>query len=170
MSKFPVNKGILDAAWLLRVAADDPDDLTLIADLHRTWRSAPPDNAGEAELVALSRRYGWIALLEDGQGREGAAREGVYPVRLTTCAAAAAACGVMTADRAWGLHHVYHARRSWPPSIGTKPADRLRFEHAIEIVTRLKAKLDAPPWPQILRHPDLQPGAVDDVVRQSARA
>lgn len=92
------------------------------------------------------------------------------PVRLTTCAVAAAACGVMTADRAWGLHHVYHARRSWPPSIGTKPADRLRFEHAIEIVTRLKAKLDAPPWPQILRHPDLQPGAVDDVVRQSARA
>ena len=79
VSKFPVNKGILDAAWLLRVAADDPDDLTLIADLHRTWRSAPPDNAGEAELVALSRRYGWIALLEDGQGREGA-----RPVRGST--------------------------------------------------------------------------------------
>lgn len=168
VARFPINKGILRATWLLRVPAEDPEDLQLIADLHRSWRSAPPDNAGEAELVALSRRYGWIALLEDGQGREGAAREGVHPVRMTTCAVAAAACGAMTVERAWGLHTGYHARRTRPLAIGTTPADRARFEHAIEIVRRLNTKLDAPPWPQILRHPTLAPGVLDELVAKSA--
>jgi predicted nucleic acid-binding protein len=162
----PVNKGILRSAWLLSVAAEDPDDLQLIADLHSGWGSAPPNNAGEAELIALCRRHGWIGLLEDSQARRTAHREGVHAVRLSTCAIAAAACGVITADRAWGLHRGHHGRRpaNRPPAIGTKPADRANFDHAIEVIGRLVTKLGSPPWPEVLRHPDLKPGQLDQLI------
>ena len=165
----PVNEAILRADYLRRVAADDPDDLQLMADFHRLWRSEPPDNAGEAELVVLSRRHSWIALLEDREGREAARREGVYPVRMTTCAVAAAACGVMTVDRAWGLHHGYHGRRTRPLTIGTTPADRNPFERAVDIVRRLNDQLGTPRWPGILNHATLAPGALDDLVAASAK-
>lgn len=159
-----VNRAILRADYLLKVAAEDPEDLQLMADFHRLWASAGADNAGEAELVVLSRRFGWIALLEDAQGREAARREGVYAVRMTTCAVAAAACDEMTLDRAWGLHCGYHRHRTrWLP-IGIAPADRPRFERSVEIVRRLHAKLGGPAWPALLRHAGLAPGELDDLV------
>ncbi len=168
LGAYQVNQGILRADYLRKVAAGDPDDLQLMSDLHHLWGSAPPDNAGEAELVVLSRRYGWIALLEDGKGREAARREGVYPVRLTTCAVTAAACGVMTVDRAWGLHHGYHRRRTRRLPIGTTPADRGRFDRAVDIVARLHGRLGSPPWPEILNHPKPKPGELDDLVAASS--
>lgn len=103
VANHPVNKGILRSAWLFSVAAEDPDDLQLIADLHSGWGSVPPNNAGEAELIALCRRYGWIGLLEDIQARRTAHREEVHAVRLSTCAIAGAALGVITADHRCAL-------------------------------------------------------------------
>ena len=150
------------------MAADDPDDLQLMADFHTIWRSVLPANAGEAELVVLSRRYSWIALVEDRQGREAACREDVYPVRLTTCAISAAACGVMSLDRAWGLHHGYHARRTRSAVIGTTTSDQARFDHVVRVVTRLHDRLDHAPWPGILNHPTLEPGELDELVAASA--
>ncbi len=170
LGSHPINQGILRADYLLKVAADDPEDLQLMADFHLLWSSAGTDNAGEAELVVLSRRHGWIALLEDRQGREAAKREGVYPVRMTTCAAAAAACDVMTLERAWGLHCGYHRNRTRPLPIGITPADRPRFERAVEIVRRLHARQGAPPWPEMLRGSSLDPCQLDDLVVASANS
>lgn len=168
LPRHAVNRAILSAPWLRRVAAEDPDDLQLIADLHRLWRSEPPDNAGEAELIALSRRHRWLAILDDRQGREGARREGVHSVRLTTCAVAAAACEVMTIDRAWGLHAPCRARHKHP-LIGTKQTDRGRFDRAVETFAKLNEKQGQPPWPGLLSHQDLAPGTLDEMIARISR-
>ncbi|GEM_PF-5947003 len=167
----PLNRGILAAPWLSSVAATDPEDLRLIADLHSAWGSSPPKNAGEAELIALSLRHGWIALIEDRTARNTAHVEGVHAVRLTTCAVAGAASGIVNADRAWGLHHGFHARRPahMRLPIGTTPADRTCFDRAIAKIEFLISKLGTPAWPGILHHPSLTPGKIDEVVARTAK-
>lgn len=167
----PLNKGILDAPWLSSVAATDPEDLRLIADLHSAWGSSPPENAGEAELIALSLRHGWIAIIEDRTARNTAYIEHVHAVRLTTCAVAGAACGVVAADRAWGLHHGFHARRPAHVRlpVGTTPAERANFDRAIAKTELLVAKLGGPAWPGILCHSKLTPGKIDEVVARTAK-
>jgi predicted nucleic acid-binding protein len=166
----PLNGGILRTKWLVPVRAEKAEDLKLIGDLHRALGSHPPKNAGEAELIALARRHNWIAIIED-HSRNAAIAEGVHVVRVTTLAAAAAACGVITTDRAWGLHRGFHMRRppGRVPAMGTKPADRELFERAVGDIAKVSERRGAPLWPQILRHGTLQPGQLDELVRRIGR-
>lgn len=162
-----INSMILAADWLVPVRAEAAEDLEFIADLHRSLGSDPPKNAGEAELIALSRRHDWVALIED-HARQVAIREGVHVIRLTTLAATAAACEAVPVDRAWGLHRGFHMRRppQRMPAMGTTPGDRGRFERAVEAIGVLADHRGRPAWPGLLRHPTLKAGQLDELVRQ----
>ena len=161
-----LNSMILSADWLIPVTVDEPEDLGLIADLHRGL-GGPPENAGEAELLALARRHGWAALIED-RARNLAIREGVHVIRLSTLAAAAAACEVVPVERAWGLHRGFHMRRAPKrmPAMGTTPADRDRFARTVEAIAVLAERRESPVWPGLLSHSALKPGQLDELVRQ----
>ncbi|MGD9695429.1 MAG: hypothetical protein AB7V42_07210 [Thermoleophilia bacterium] len=161
-----LNTMVLAADWLVPIRAEEPEDLGFIADLHRSL-GGPPKNAGEAELIALARRHDWVALIEDN-ARRVAIREGVHVIRLSTLAAAAAACEVVPVDRAWGLHRGFHMRRppQRMPAIGTTPADRDRFDRAVDAIGVLAGHRGRPAWPGLLRHPTLKPGQLDELVRQ----
>lgn len=164
------NTAILGCGWLVPVSAEHPEDLEFISDLHRNLGSSPPKDAGEAELIALANRHDWIALIED-RARSVAIAEGIHVVRLTTLAACSAACGVITPDRAWGLHRGFHKHRpaARVPAMGTTPADKVLFERAVAGIETLSANRGDPPWPGLLRHPTLAPGQLDELVRQIAR-
>lgn len=167
----PFSAGILRSSWLVLVTAEDPEDLQFISDLHRNLGSSPPTNAGEAELIALANRHDWIAIIEDRAARSVAIAEGIRVTRLTGLAAAAAACGVITSERAWGLHRGFHKNRpaAMVPAMDTTPAGRARFEEAVAAITKLWQNRGCPPWPGILRDPGLLPGQLDELVREIGR-
>lgn len=167
----PEDRALIRSPWLQRVAAEDPDDLELINDLVSARGKGPDCHDGEAELIALAARHGWIAVIDE-RARAVAYREGVHSVRMTTLAVAAAACGVLTVDRAWWFHrgaHRHTKNKAGLP-IGITPADRSVFEASVETVRRLVVSRGNPPWPEFLKHPDIAPGTLDALIEHIAGA
>jgi hypothetical protein len=117
----PRNQDVLDAAWLHAVPVDNPQDLFRVAWLlDHHWMSSPGKDRGEAEVLTLCRRYGWVAIIDDERGRAYAAKP-VVPrspadldatmteppipsAMLLTTIIAAVAWGVAKHGKAWKMH------------------------------------------------------------------
>ncbi len=158
LDRHPENKAILDSKWLSSVPVDDIEDIQLVAHLRRRWGSKDDRDRGEAEVIALCRRYGWTAVMDDEVGRKAAKEYGVPRVYILTTILAAASCGLVSPEEAWKLHcSIERERRRAVLSAGEshKPV----FMKCIEHFTRVGEKLGDRCWPDILAQSGL-----DDLV------
>lgn len=97
--------------WLRVVVADDPADLQVIADLGQRYPTPPDKNQGEMDVVAVSHRLGFTALMEDGIGGRQADDFNVTHISMVTLLAAAVAWGKLPQRQAWRVHRDVEASR-----------------------------------------------------------
>ena len=158
LGRHPENKAILDSDWLLAVPVDEIEDIELVASLRRRWGSRDDRDRGEAEVVALCRRYGWTVIMDDDVGRQAAKEHGVSCVYMLTTMLAAASCGLVTPPEAWKLHcSVERERRR--AMLTAEECHRPVFMKCIEHIARVGEKRGHRRWPEILATKGL-----DDVV------
>lgn len=149
LARHPENKAILDSDWLQSVPVDEIEDIELVASLRRRWGSRDDQDRGEAEVVALCRRNGWTAIMDDDVGREAAKEHGVPCVYMLTVMLAAASCGLVSPPEAWKLHcSIERERRR--AVLTPDDVHRPVFMKCVEHFSRVGSKLGNPPWPEIL--------------------
>jgi predicted nucleic acid-binding protein len=149
LRRHPENKAILDSDWLVSVPVDEIEDIQLVASLRGRWGSKDDQDRGEAEVVALCRRYGWTAVTDDDVGRKAATDHGVPRVYMLTVMLAAASCGRVTSAEAWKLHcSIERERRR--AVLSPDEVHRPVFMKCVEHFSRVGAKVGNPPWPEIL--------------------
>ena len=90
--------------WLKVVRADDPTDLQIVADLSRRYPTPPNKNQGEMDVVAISKRLGYVALMEDGVGCKQADDHAVPHLAIVTLLACSVAYGLVEHKVAWRTH------------------------------------------------------------------
>lgn len=149
LADHPKNQAIIDAPWLKPVPLVEEADHKLARTLRRMWKSETGRDHGEADLVALCKRYGWTAIVDDHNGRDGAYRNEVPHVYVVTMLVAATAEGLTSVDEAWTVHQVVEARYDrpvMPVADDFEPA----FETAVRAIRGIARKLDEPPWPEVL--------------------
>jgi predicted nucleic acid-binding protein len=160
--KYPKNQRILSATWLHSVAVESDSGLRLVAHLRdRVWKSPPEKDRGEAEVLALCRDYGWIAILDDEQARVAAERHAKAPrAMLLTIIIAAAAYEKISRNDAWKLHvDIDKARKKM--GIGSRSfltSDLCHegvFAKCIDMFGGFRDKFDNPEWPTFLAIPSL---------------
>jgi predicted nucleic acid-binding protein len=162
VGKYPKNQRILDAAWLHSVAVESDSGLRLVAHLRdRVWKSPPEKDRGEAEVLALCRDFGWIAILDDKQARVAAERNAKVPrAMLLTIIIAAAAYEKISRSDAWKLHvDIDKARKkmgigscSFLTSDGCHASV---FEKCIDMFSDLRQRKGNREWPVFLAIPSL---------------
>ena len=152
--------------WLKVVRADDPADLRVVADLARRYPTPPDRNRGEMDVVAISKRRSFTALMEDGIGCKQADDHGVPHVSIVTLVACAVAYGVMSHKRAWQTHSAVEATRATFHSILIADRDGRRgFAAAVMALRALRRAQDDPPLTTFLAQRHL-----DGVLLAAARA
>jgi predicted nucleic acid-binding protein len=149
LPRHPENRAILESDWLLSVPVDEIEDIQLVASLRRRWGSKDDEDRGEAEVVALCRRYGWTAIMDDDVGRKAAKEHGVPCVYMLTVILAAASCGLITPGEAWKLHYSIEQERR-RAVLTAQDCHRPVFMHCIEHFTRVSEKRGNLHWPEIL--------------------
>lgn len=77
-----LNERILNADWLEHIAVTEPHDLVQFEALLAFWAGPEGKNKGEAEVLLLCERQGWIGIVDDWQGRNEAHRRGRATVAL----------------------------------------------------------------------------------------
>ncbi|MBI4898036.1 MAG: hypothetical protein HY827_06680 [Actinobacteria bacterium] len=149
-SHHPENKRILEAVWIRAVAVDDPADVRYAMNLRRAWHSAPDKDRGEADIVVLCRRNGWIAISDDNNGRAALEHTGCDFSYMASMLVAAAATGHAGLDltSAWEVHQALQDSRV-RPHIDTKE----KFAACVKLANRLHTQIGSPAWPGILRDP-----------------
>jgi len=150
LKKRPKQNGtVVSASWLYWVPSHI-DDAALVARLVRQFGPGPPENQGEAEVIAACKRHGWTAVLEDEDGRSAARDEGVTRVYVATLLAAAAAQGKLTPTQAWKGHVAIEKKRGrfspLKPDDGYKP---LFFSYA-RLVRKLHLRRGKPSLAKLL--------------------
>ncbi len=113
--------GAVDQAPSVEIVEPAPVDGPVVARLHRRFGSVPPRNDGEAQLLAVCKRTGYVAITEDKQGWVAARDEGVSRAYMVTVLACAAGQGRLNPTDAWRLHVVIEKWRQ------SKSPDRMRF-------------------------------------------
>lgn len=105
LDEHPEGQRILDANWLHEASVEDADGIALVAYLlDERWGSSSGKDRGEAEVIALCRRYGWVAVLDDAEGIRAAKDHGVASVSFLSVIIAAAAQDMIQRRDAWNLH------------------------------------------------------------------
>ncbi|MBN1458939.1 MAG: hypothetical protein JXA57_05345 [Armatimonadetes bacterium] len=160
----PENKAIVDSEWLVSVPVDEIEDIALVASLRRRWGSKDDKDRGEAEVVALCRRYGWTTIMDDDVGRQAAKEYGVSCVYMLTTMIAAASCGLITSQEGWKLHcSIEQERRR--AMLTAQDCHKPVFMECIKRFVRIGEKCGNPQWPEILATKGL-----DDVVIATRRS
>lgn len=149
LARHPENKAILQAEWLEAVRVDVIEDIRFVGELRQRWGSKDDRDRGEAEVIALCRRYGWTAVMDDEVGRNAATDHGVPRVHMLTVMLAAASCGLVSSAEAWKLHcSIERERRR--AVLTAEEVHRPVFMKCVEHFSRVGAKLGNPRWPGIL--------------------
>ena len=162
---YPQNAEILKLPWLHAIDVDEEDDLRLISELRRLWGSKQGRDHGEAEVVALARRYGWVAILDDGAGRDAAKRNRVPHVSTAGLIAASVAGVYESHDAAWALYQRVartQLRPIIPPDDPYEPAFRAAADATRRIAQGMEDNGDSV-WPQLLADP-----RIDQLVRRAS--
>lgn len=149
LGRHPENRAIVDSDWLVSVPVDEIEDIKLVASLRKRWGSRDDQDRGEAEVVALCRRYGWTAIMDDDVGRSAAKEHGVSCVYMLATMLVAASCGLMTSAEAWKLHcSIERTRRR--AVLTADECHRPVFMKCIEQFIRVGEKMGGRRWPDIL--------------------
>lgn len=152
--------------WLKVVRADDPSDLRVVADLAGRYPTPPGRNVGEMDVVAVSKRLGYTALMEDGVGCKQADDHGVPHIAIVTLLACGVACGLIEHKLAWRTHEAVEATRAPYHSILIADRDGRRgFAAAVMALRAYKQKCGDPPLPAFLAR-----GGIDGILLAAARA
>lgn len=151
------NAPVLALDWLQWVPSH-PDDAELVARLVRRF-GGPPKHQGEAEVIAASKRYGWVAVLDDDDARIAAKEEGVVSVYTVTVLAAAAAEGKLTPSQAWKAHVAIEKSRGRYSPLKPDEAYKDVFYKFVDLLRQLRKKRGEPPWPHVLAS-----GGLDDLL------
>jgi predicted nucleic acid-binding protein len=158
LARHPENLAIVDSGWLVSVPVDKIEDIALVASLRRRWGSKDDKDRGEAEVIALCKRYGWTAIMDDDVGRSAAKEYGVPCVYMLTTMIAAASCGLIAKQEAWKLHcSIEQERRR--AMLTAQDCHKPVFMECIERFARVGEKRGNLHWPEILAMKGL-----DDVV------
>ena len=151
--------------WLRVVRADDPSDLRIVAELSRRYPTPPDRNRGEMDVVAISKRLGFTALMEDGVGCKQADDHGVPHLAIVTLLACATAFGLIEHKHAWRTHATVENTRDTFHSILMADRDGKRgFAAAVMALRDLRTRQGDPPFAHFLAQPVL-----DGVLLAAAR-
>jgi predicted nucleic acid-binding protein len=164
LASHPKNQAILDAPWLTSVPVYD-EDLAFIVELRELWGSSGTEDYGEAEVVALCKRYGWTAIMNDRRGRGAARRNGVSYVSTAGLLVAATAERAISVNDAWELHTRVEGDYDHPMVLPTTDEYRPSFERAVAAVRRWTADNPEEHWPR----PLAMAPAIDAVLEQAVR-
>lgn len=148
LPRYPQNAQIIGLPWLKSIPVEEDVDVQLVVSLRRLWGSDSGRDHGEAEVVALCKRYGWTAIVDDARGRDGAERHGVAHVSSTGMLVAATAFHRESVADAWALHQRLVSGLDRP----LLPSDDL-YEPAFRAAVSAAGKLAAEQgeqWPQLL--------------------
>ncbi|HMJ02032.1 MAG TPA: hypothetical protein VK506_03770 [Conexibacter sp.] len=152
--------------WLKVVRVDHPDDLRTVADLARRYPTPPSRNQGEMDVVAISKRLGFTALMEDGVGCKQADDHGVAHLAIVTLLACGAACDLLEHKLAWRTHVAVEATRRGYHSILLADRDGRRgFAAAVMALRALRRQQGEPSVARFIAQRDL-----DSVLLAAARA
>jgi hypothetical protein len=132
--------------WLKVVRADDAADLRIVADLSRHYPTPPDKNQGEMDVVAVSKRLGYVALMEDGVGCKQADDHGVPHLAVVTLLACCVAYRLIEHKLAWRTHVAIEQTRGQFHSILIADRDGKRgFAAAVFALRQLKQAGGDPP-------------------------
>lgn len=152
--------------WLRIVRADDPADLRVVADLAGRYATPPGRDIGEMDVVAVSKRLGYTALMEDGVGCKQADDHGVPHVAIVTLLACSVAYGLIEHRAAWRTHEAVEQTREPFHSILIADRDGRRgFSAAVMALRAYKQRCGDPPLPVFAAR-----GGIDGVLLAAARA
>jgi len=152
--------------WLRVVRADHPDDLRIVADLARRYRTPPDRDEGEMDVVAVSKRLGHTALMEDGVGCKQADDHGVPHLSIVTLLACGVAYGAIEHRAAWRTHQAVEATRGTFHSILIADGDGRRgFAAAAMALRALRRAQGDPPLRRFIAQRNL-----DGILLAAARA
>jgi hypothetical protein len=155
--------------WLKVVRADDAADLRIVADLSRRYPTPPDKNQGEMDVVAISKRLGYVALMEDGEGCKQADDHGVAHVAIVTLLACCVAYGILDHRLAWRTHVAVEATRGSFHSILIADRDGRRgFASAVLALRHLKQAEGDPALVDFMHRPGR--AGLDGVLLAAARA
>lgn len=152
--------------WLKVVRADDPADLTVVAELAKHYASPPGKNEGEMDVVAVSKRLGYTALMEDGVGCKQADDHGVPHLSIVTLLACGVAYGLLEHKQAWRTHVAVERTRDPFHSILIADRDGKRgFAAAVMALRAYKVRQGDPLFRAFVAQ-----GGTDGVLLAAARA
>ena len=163
------NAPTIAADWLHWVPSH-PDDTQLVADLLKRFGKAYPENLGEAETVAASKRYGWTAVLDDEEGRGAADDHGVPHVYTVTLLAVAVGLRQAHADQGLAAPR---SNRTEPRAVLTakaRQANKAIFVDFCNKLLQLLKNAGEPPWPVFLATPNLDALLLELIQRARYRA
>lgn len=148
-----LNRPIVEASWLESVPVDEPQDILAVTDLRALWGSRDGRDHGEAEVIVLCERYGWVAVLDDFNGRGAAHDRGamacVYMCTVIIAAAAVGLCGLTVSD-AWTIHRAVERGRKHP-----RVQDERVFAALVAVFSTAWERAGRPAWPRFLVDPRL---------------
>jgi hypothetical protein len=137
---------VIGHPWLKVVRADEAADLQIVADLSRRYPTPPDKNQGEMDVVAISKRLGYVALMEDGVGCKQADDHGVPHLAIVTLLACCVAYGLVVHKVAWRTHVTVEQTRGLFHSILIADRDGKRgFAAAVIALRQLKQAEGDPP-------------------------
>jgi predicted nucleic acid-binding protein len=176
---FPEGQRILDAPWLHEVSVEDAEGIRLVAYLlNDRWASPAGKDRGEAEVVALCRRHGWTAILDDAEGIRAAKDYGVASASFLSVILAAAAQDITPRKDAWELHVLIDENRrrraaetgARTQSFSFLTSDNSQREVFMSCVNEFRQRwIDRkrPDWPHLLALSP--PNRLDDIIKAVRR-
>lgn len=114
------------------------------------WQSEANRDRGEADIIALCRKHGWVAITDDNNGRGGLDDNRCdfsYMSAMLVVAAATGHAG-LDADAAWQIHFDVESNRKAP-----RIYRRELFDTCVSVISRLHTQTGSPTWPHLLRDP-----------------
>jgi predicted nucleic acid-binding protein len=146
---YPSNKQVGNATWLTALPADTLADAKLIASLSIRFPAGGTKSIGELHVIALAKRLGGTAIIEDQQARK-AARSNeakVKSVYMVSMIGAASACGLISENEAWDLQRRLEVRRERSVIRST---DNREFREMVRFMKELQPRWAE--WPRCLHN------------------
>jgi predicted nucleic acid-binding protein len=147
--KYPYNAQVGKETWLTAVPADTLEDAKLIAELSVRFEEGGTKNVGELHIIALAKRFGGTAIIEDQQARKAARSDEakVKSVYMVSMIGAASACDLISENKAWDLQRQLEAGRE--RSV-IRSVDSQAFREMVRLMKELRPRL--PEWPECLHN------------------
>ncbi len=152
VARYPENQKILDAPWLHAVPSN-PDDARYVAQLVERWGSIPPNDLGEAEMLAACKRFGYTGVCEDEIGRKAASTEGVTIAYSVSILIAATVFRVEKPSAAWTIHCSIEKHRKSHHILSPTATHKPVFMTACRAAWSLQKRLGATDLPGYPRRP-----------------